>query len=383
MSNSSNRTGGRSDRPGRGRRLLLVTAAVLFLLLMGTAIATLIPWLFPLNAAADSGVSLQEMAPRLPESVRETLDTPKVNAPAGTDGGRSAVPTTQEHPRAASTSGGPAGQRATEGNRLSGERLNILLLGTDRRLHQEGAPSRSDTMIVVSVDEAGKRVAMISIPRDLWVEIPGFHHERINAAHAIGEAQGYPGGGPALAMRTVEHNLGIRIDHYARVDLQGFKNVIDTLGGVTIEVTQPITDDAYPGDSGKTSIHIPAGTHHMDGDLALQYVRSRQSGNDIDRTERQQKLLMAIRDRGMRLDVIPRIPALVGAVLDSVDTDMPLHKLLSLTKLAREIDSSNVRQLVIGWDLVTPFVGEGGAALLMPNHEGIRAAIDQVMEGDR
>jgi LCP family protein required for cell wall assembly len=128
---------------------------------------------------------------------------------------------------------------------LAQERVNILLLGTDKRLAEQG-PSRTDTMIVVTVDPENKTAGMLSIPRDLWVPIPGHSENRINVAHFLGERDNYPGGGPALAKKTVQYTLGIPIHYYIRVNFEGFEKLIDAIGGIVIDVKTPIHDEKYP-----------------------------------------------------------------------------------------------------------------------------------------
>jgi polyisoprenyl-teichoic acid--peptidoglycan teichoic acid transferase len=259
-------------------------------------------------------------------------------------------------------------------------RVNFLLMGIDQRDDERGAPTRSDSIIVVSVDTASKRAAMISFPRDMWVEIPGFADNRINVANFLGDSTKYPGGGPALAKKTIEHNFGLKIDYYARIDFRGFERIIDTLGGVEVDVERAIRDDEYPTeDYGIQSIYIPAGRQHMDGEVALQYARSRHSENDFGRAQRQQRLLLAIRDRAMQLDVIPKLPSLTGTLFDMVQTDIPATEFLRFAAIARDIGSNNVANLVIDTKLVTPFVGQGGADLLMPNKPEIKRAIASLL----
>src|SRR4051794_34365113 len=173
-------------------------------------------------------------------------------------------------------------------------RPNILLPGIDHRAGEPVDGSRSDTIMVVSIDPPSKSVVMMSFPRDLWVSIPGYYPQRINVAHAAG--------GPALTARTIEANFGIKIDNYARVDFDGFEQVVDAIGGVIVDVDRPIKDDEYPTDDyGLIRLYIPPGPMLMDGKTALMYARSRHSEDDFGRARRQQKVLMAIRDRGLQI----------------------------------------------------------------------------------
>ncbi len=260
------------------------------------------------------------------------------------------------------------------------KRLNILLLGLDQRDDERGVPTRSDSMIVVSIDQANKRAAMISFPRDMWVQIPGYADNRINVANFLGDAYKYPGGGPALAKKTMEVNFGLKIDYYARINFRGFEKIVDTLGGVDVNVENAIRDDEYPTEDYETMrIYIPAGRQHMNGKVALQYARSRHSENDFGRAKRQQKLLLAIKDRALQLDVIPKLPSLMGTMKDMVETDIPASEILRLARLAKDVSGGNVSNLVIDEKLARPFVGDGGADLLAPNKPEIRKAIAAVL----
>ncbi len=184
------------------------------------------------------------------------------------------------------------------------ERVNLLLLGADKR--PDETIYRTDTLIVVTLDPATKTAGMLSIPRDLWVPIPGYGESRINQAFVLGEVKKYPGGGPALAMRTVQEFLGVPIHGYVLVDFDGLRKLIDQIGGIDVMVEKPIDDTQYPTDDyGYQEVHIPAGLVHMDGDLALKYARVRHGSSDIDRGRRQQQVLMAARDKAAGLALRP------------------------------------------------------------------------------
>lgn len=258
------------------------------------------------------------------------------------------------------------------------ERVNILLLGVDQRPDEEG-PWRSDTMIVVSVDPKTMMAGALSIPRDLYVDIPGYGDRRVNMAHFLGDAYDYPGGGPGLAMKTVEYNLGVPIHYYVRIDFQGFREIVDYLGGITINVEEEIWDYRYPdGQYGYTTIHIPAGTQHMDGQMALQYARTRHSGTDFDRLRRQQQVLMAMRDKALRLDLIPRIPALASAMGQTVSTNLQLGEVVTLAQIAAGIDAEDIRFAVIDERMTVPIVLEEGGDVLFPRRDKIREAVEEI-----
>lgn len=258
------------------------------------------------------------------------------------------------------------------------ERVNILLLGVDQRPTEEG-PWRSDTMIIATVDPKTMTAGAISIPRDLYVEIPGYGDRRINMAHFLGDAYDYPGGGPGLAMKTIEHNLGIPVHYYIRVDFQGFRDIIDYLGGITIDVEEEIWDYKYPdGQLGYTTVHIPEGRQLMNGRTALQYARSRHSGTDFDRLRRQQQVLMAIRDKALRLDLLPKIPMLANTMSHTVRANLQLGEIVTLGQIGAQIDAEDIRFAVIDESMTVPIVLEDDGDVLFPKRERIRQIVDEV-----
>jgi len=225
---------------------------------------------------------------------------------------------------------------------------------------------------------------MVSIPRDLWVSIPGDGENRVNAVDYLGERTGYPGGGFALVKRTLEENLGIRVDHCVRVDFQGFQKVVDILGGVSVEVECPL-EDWFPDEtdpSGAKHMYVPAGWQEMDGELALQYVRSRRGTGDFDRARRQQKVLFAVRDRALRLDIIPKIPALWRSVGPSVQTDLSLSEIISLAKLGAEIDLQDVRGLIIDLSMAENWMTPEGYEVLVPDRKKTEEALEGLLTGE-
>ena len=232
------------------------------------------------------------------------------------------------------------------------ERLNILLMGVDRRDDEEIA--RSDTLILVSIDPVGKRVGMLSIPRDLWVTIPGFGKDKINAAYPIGEKMNGPGGGTALAMKTVEHNFRVPVHYFATVDFAGFTRIVDSVGGIMVDVPYVLKDDAYPTDEGSNYMRfvIQSGMQSMDGQMALRYARSRNFDSDFGRQRRQQQVLQAIRDKGMSLDAMTRLPEFISAVGGAFRTDISPLQWPGLARLASEIERDNVKSFGITPDMI-------------------------------
>jgi hypothetical protein len=183
-------------------------------------------------------------------------------------------------------------------------------------------------------------------------------------------------------MQTVEQNFGVPVHYFAQVDFQGFRRIVDALGGITIDVPRPLIDNEYPADYGYAyqRIYIPAGLQHMDGRTALQYVRSRHSDSDLGRNERQQAVLLALREQGTRIDVLGKVDRLLTDLKGAARTDLSFTQVGSLLQLAQSIPRDQVRQLAISGDLVED--GDvNGAAVLLPRWEAIRPAIQALIGG--
>ena len=254
-----------------------------------------------------------------------------------------------------------------------------MLLGVDRLPGQ--VDWRTDTMIYVRIDPATKVVGMLSIPRDLWVYIPGHGYNRLNTADYLGEGQGYPGGGPALLNETLLHNLGIGFDHYVRVNFDGFKRIIDILGGIDVDVDCAVelwgADPEKPGDW-KQIGYVPAGMQHMDGLTALRYAQCRYNTPPFDRDLRQQKVLFAVRSRVMELGIpglLPRALELLVTMRDMVQTDLGPTGITSLAQLVPEVAPSNVNRAHIDLSLAPQWTTPDGAWVLVPDREKIAPVI--------
>jgi LCP family protein required for cell wall assembly len=241
---------------------------------------------------------------------------------------------------------------------LTPTREAILVLGSDARPDElkRGEVGRTDTLLLFVADRGTPKVAMVSVPRDLWVSIPGHGEERINAAFELG--------GNQTAKQTVSNVLGQRVDRYALIGLQGVRDVVDAVGGIDITVAQAIYDDTYPTDDyGYQTVDIPAGRQHMDGDTALKYARTRHQDSDFGRIARQQQVLAAIRTKMLNPLNWPRIPALAAAASQAIKTDLnPLDAIAVAAAILR--DPGEPERLVIDTTLVTPVIGDGGAFLL-------------------
>jgi LCP family protein required for cell wall assembly len=271
------------------------------------------------------------------------------------------------------------------------ERVNILVMGIDQRTGEEGA-FRTDTMLVLTLDPVTKTGGMLSIPRDLWVPIPGYGVGRINTAHVLGDIDDYPGGGPALAVKTVQNNLGVPIHYYARVDFNAFVELVDRIGGIDIYVEEEIDDPTYPSHDpadpyGYAPLHIEAGQHHFDGELALKYARTRHSaGGDFDRAERQQKVLKAVFTKVTRLDMlptlIPQAPQMWGLLQNSVDTDLTLDEIIALARLATQVDPDDIRFAVIDERYTMFHETEDGKQVLVLLRERMRELRDDIFTAE-
>ena len=264
------------------------------------------------------------------------------------------------------------------------ERINVLLLGVDYgdwNSPDRVGPPRSDTMLVLTLDPMTKTAGMLSIPRDLWVDIPGMlQPNRINTAHRFGELYELPGGGPALAARTVENLLGIPIHYYARIDFEAFERFVDELGGVEVDVPEEITVD--PIGQGNT-ITLKAGKQILDGPTALAYARNRSTpGDETDRTHRQQQIILAIRDRMLRLDGLPvlvsKAPDLYRELSAGIKTNLSLDEAIQLAWLAIQIDPKSVQSAIIGPNQYIMDTTEEGWSIFRPIPDRIHWLVQQI-----
>lgn len=250
------------------------------------------------------------------------------------------------------------------------ETVNFLLIGSDKR---SGISFRTDSMVIAVVWPKEGQASLISIPRDLWVYIPTVGMQRINTAYEYGDLQGYAGGGAALLRDTIAYNLGIRIDHTAMVDFDGFRRIVDTLGGIDVPVACPYTDwrlidpsyDPY-NENNWALYTVSAGVVHMDGDLALWYARSRQKSNDFDRGRRQQEVLRALFSQALRTNTLGRIPQLYRDLSAAVVTDLGLADLLRLVPYAPRLTNATIRSYYIRPPYVLDWTTPGGAYVLLP-----------------
>ncbi|MFO7662764.1 MAG: LCP family protein [Chloroflexota bacterium] len=263
------------------------------------------------------------------------------------------------------------------------DRINVLLLGVDLRCDESG-PTHSDTIIVASIDPISRSGAMLSIPRDLWVEIPGYGVNRINQAYFLGQAYEYPGGGPQLARETVEAFLGIPLDYHVAVDFKAVVDFVDVMGGIILDVPEGIVDPNYPDNCyGYDPFTIEPGRQRLDGATALKYARTRATfGGDIDRAERQQAVVLAVRDQALQLGTLSQLilkaNELWQSFQENVDTDLRLDQILQLARLAQDIPQDRIRSAVLDFDYVYNDTTFDGQQVLVPLRDQVRILRDEL-----
>jgi LCP family protein required for cell wall assembly len=240
---------------------------------------------------------------------------------------------------------------------------NILLLGIDY-VEPGSAVARSDTIILATVNPLKPTVRLLSVPRDLWVSIPGVGENRINTAHFYAE-NSQPGGGPAAVRQTISQNFGVDLPYYLRIRFEGFREIVDALGGV--DITLPEAMAGYP-----------AGKHHLTGRKALAFVRNRSDSDDFFRMAHGQLMLKALlKNMGNPLKW-PRLPGVARAFFASVDTNIPalLWPRLGLALLRAGPDG--VESYQVSREMVTPYITNQGANVLLPNWALINLLVKQV-----
>jgi LCP family protein required for cell wall assembly len=256
--------------------------------------------------------------------------------------------------------------------------VNIVLMGSDII----GGVGRTDSLILVSVDPDLPSISMLSIPRDLYVYIPGWQMQRINTADPHGERVGYPGGGPGLVKATIEYNLGVRVHYFARVDFEGFMNIIDTLGGVDVVVDCEL-HDTFPdpdAEEGASDIDLEPGVHLLEGKLALWYARSRWNTSDFDRGRRQQRVLRGAFAKIKQLDLLPKVPELWDELTQTIQTDLSLGTALWLANVLSRLDAdTGLKSRFIDGAVLQPWRTPEGAAVQLPIYERIGPLVAEAL----
>lgn len=261
-------------------------------------------------------------------------------------------------------------------------RVNVLVMGLDYRDWETGGEaSRTDTMILFTLDPVGKTAGMLSIPRDLWVAIPDFDYGKINTAYFLGESYKMPGGGPGLAVKTVEQFLGVPINFYAQIDFAAFTRFIDLIDGVKVTPTEDMKIAAV----GKSyDVYLKAGeTVTLNGELALAYARNRYtSGDDFDRSRRQQEVIMGIRDRILDFNMAPNLlakaPKIYNELASGIHTNMTFDQAIQLALFLQAVPRANIHQAQIGTEEVTFGTSPDGLAILKPIPDKIRIVRDKI-----
>jgi polyisoprenyl-teichoic acid--peptidoglycan teichoic acid transferase len=276
------------------------------------------------------------------------------------------------------------------------ERLNILLIGSDE---QRGGHN-TDTLITVSIDPVTKQVAMFSLPRDT-VDVPvppgdaqrvwgRNYRAKINAWFVENRRRRdlWPGNDRQRGYNALKAIMGelydLKIRYFVEVNFEGFRKVVDSVGGVTINVQVPVVDDQFPGTTGRVQrLYIPSGLQHMDGDQALRYARSRHTSTDFDRGARQQRVLLSLREQADPQTLIPRLPELVAALKSAVRTDVPIDQLDELLGLASQVDTANIRSFVFAPPLYSrDTCQDARGCVVIPNISRIKQAVKNAFSGD-
>ena len=243
-----------------------------------------------------------------------------------------------------------------------GQRLNILLLGYGGPGHD--GPYLTDSLMLVSIQPATRQAMMISLPRDLWVKIPalprnGFMWGKLNSAYAIGtDHADYPNvrsdwktetGGGDLAAATVSQITGQPIDYWVGVDFKAFRDVVDALGGIRVNVPAALDDPYFPAGetTGMMHIHFNAGLQQMNGEQALEYARSRETTSDFDRSRRQQLIMLSVRQRVFSLNAVPKVFSVLSALQDNVRTNMRPQDIRQLATLAGQIKEADIHRIAV------------------------------------
>lgn len=246
------------------------------------------------------------------------------------------------------------------------ERITVLLMGIDTR-EQDSNLGRTDTLILTKFQPSitNPDVALLSIPRDLWVDIPGIGENRINTAHFFAENQ-QPGTGPQATIETVEINFDVNIHYFTRIRFEGIKSLVDVLGGVDLNFPQPVSG-------------YSAGTHHLNGEQVLAFVRDRQNSDDFFRMEHGQLFLKAILRKFLTPSIWLKTPQSILAIRNAVDTNIPIWQLPRILYTLLRVGPENINSYSISREMVQPFTTEGGAQVLSPNWELIKPLVSEML----
>jgi len=296
-------------------------------------------------------------------------------------------PAPMENPKRATPT--PIPLPTVEGGCGGPEQMTIALLGVDDRSADYSQPTRTDAISLISVRFADKTASMLSFPRDLYVPLPnlenvGISQERLNTAWLYGEVYEVPGGGAAELKDTIALNFGIRVDRFVLVNFGAFEASVDALGGIDVDVPKQIYDSAYPADDGSGGtivFQLDPGLQHMDGVTALRYARTRHQDDDYHRIQRQQQVLLAIRDKLLSPRVIPQLPALISALGALARTDLSAQEIAALACVGPQIDRSAITVHAIDGTMVIPWTTPTGGSVSIPNRDAIAPIVTEFLGG--
>jgi LCP family protein required for cell wall assembly len=260
--------------------------------------------------------------------------------------------------------------------------VTILVLGVDTRA--DGGDQNADVIILARLNLKDRTMHSVSIPRDLLVEIPGHGEGKINGAYNIGvnDEPDSRVAGVAMMRDTLEYNFGIPIDDYVMIDFNGFEKVIDSVGGIDITVPEAIHDTEYPTeDYGTTTLDIPAGHQHMDGDTALAYARTRHGDSDDARRDRQILVIQALFEKGQRIGSLTKIVNLILAVGDTVQTSFHFNEQLALASMALNMDERQIDMTSVNQPMIQPGTADDGAWVYVGDLQEISAFIESSLDG--
>ena len=267
-------------------------------------------------------------------------------------------------------------------------RITLLLIGLDARdLEEKKEASRSDTMMLLTLDPLSKTAGMLSVPRDMWVNVPPpvNKYAKINQAYYFGELLKLPGGGPAMAVKTVQSFLGVPIQFYAQIDFQAFEKFIDTLGGINVTVTQEMDIDPLgrTEDGKSNTIHLVPGRVHLNGPAALAFARARHiEGDDFARASNQQEVIMGIQEKILRVNMLPTLVSKAGQLYQElssgIHTNLTLDQVIKLAMFAINIQKDQIKKGVLGPNEVENAKSAEGLDILIPKPDQIRLVRDQI-----
>jgi LCP family protein required for cell wall assembly len=249
--------------------------------------------------------------------------------------------------------------------------LTVALLGIDKSETQ--GSYRTDAIMILSLNRERRTAVLISFPRDLYVYIPAYGMQRINIAFGQGRELHYPGGSFGLFRDTLKYNFGLSVDHYALMNFQGFKDMVDRLDGIDVNAARSLTDFRL----GYGNYTVPAGVTHMDGATALWYARSRQTTSDFDRNRRQQEVILGIAQRLLDLRAIPNLPGFFSIFRQYFESDLALDDLTPFADMAGSVSLSDLRRYRVTFpDQCSNWTTPEGGMVLLPNYPAIRIMLE-------